>query len=52
MELDLPCELLINWLKKLPKTVAFDSHRMQEVYAPNVGILRTINDTFLVKVLE
>ena len=50
MELDLKCELLIRWLKKLPKTVAFDSHRMQDVYAPNVGMLQVINETFLGKV--
>ena len=50
MELDLACEILIRWLKKLPKTVAFDSHRMQDVYSPNIGILKEMNETFLGKV--
>ena len=50
MEVDLACELLIRWPKKVPKTVAFDSHRMQDVYSPNIGLLKTINETFMRKV--
>ena len=50
MEVDLGCELLIKWLKKLPKTVAFDSHRMQEIYSPNISLLRMLNQSFLGKV--